>query len=293
MFPTNVCQSRCSPDLYYPVLIFPSTHVSPSLHVPQFLCSPNVFPRPLCSSDMFTTPYIPQKCSTVPMLPSRRCVCKSLYSNKSSLSLYVYSAYIPKKVGPVPIFPKDDPLSLSSPSLNSTVMTPLYPRSVFHSLCSPNMFPSPYVPQRCPAVPMPLIPFAGIFGKIFGEHRDWKHVTGSSGLGYKGTGGHGEYKYWGAWELGNIFGEHRDGKTLLRNIGTGTIGTEKRVLGNTSGGYRDCEHCDWGNTFVEHVDSKTPLGDKGTGIHLWGTWGLDNNAGEHRNRKAVIMEHRD
>ena len=164
------------------------------------------------------------------MLPSRRCVCKSLYSNKSSLSLYFYNAYIPKKVCPVPIFPKDVPLSLSSQSLNSTAMTPLYPRSVFHSLCSPNMFPSPYVPQRCPAVPMPPSPLSGILGKIFGEHRDWKHFMGSSGLGNKGLG---EYKYWGAWELGNIFGEHKHGKTLLMNIGTGTIGTEKRMYWET------------------------------------------------------------
>ena len=37
MLPRNVSQSRCYSNLYYPVPVFPSAHVS---HIPQSLCVP-------------------------------------------------------------------------------------------------------------------------------------------------------------------------------------------------------------------------------------------------------------
>ena len=157
------------------------------------------------------------------------------------------------------------------------------------------------VPLRCPAVTMIPSPLPGVLVNIFGEHRDWKHFMGTSGLGNT------------LRVMGNIgTGEHRNWGISLGNIGTGNTSEEHRdwgkrdwetyVLGNTSGGYRDCEHCDWGSTFVEHMDSKAPLGNKMTGKHLRETKGVEiilwntgtgeqrlwNIFGEHRDGKPLL-----
>ena len=168
---------------------------------------------------MFPQNVLQSLCSPAPILLTfHRCVCKSLYSHKGSQSLNVYSLYSQKDF-PVPMFSKDVPLSLHSPSLNPTVMTPLFHRSVFHSLCSPIMFPISYFPQRYPAVPMLLSPFPCVPQKIIGtgtklgnirtdyrdwgtsgifwEHRDWKHCS-VGGHWCWGTKGLREYRDWGA-----------------------------------------------------------------------------------------------
>ena len=115
MLPRYVTQSRCSPNLYYPVPVFPGTHVSnipqsPCFPVPMFpspcalqsicfpvpievhqsLCSPvpmfptlipqKCFPyHSLYSPHMIPRPYVPQcLCSPVPMIPSAyvpQCLC--------------------------------------------------------------------------------------------------------------------------------------------------------------------------------------------------------------------------
>ena len=139
------------------------------------------------------------------------------------------------------MFSKDVPLSLHSPSLNPTVMTPLFHRSVFHSLCSPIMFPISYFPQRYPAVPMLLSPFPGVPQKIIGtgtklgnirtdyrdwgtsgifwEHRDWKHCS-VGGHWCWGTKGLREYRDWGAEGLGNILDNFTRGSySLCEDLG--------------------------------------------------------------------------
>ena len=189
LFPRNVSQPRCSPNLYYSVLIFPSTHVSPN---PKSLCFP---------VSMFSSLYVPH-------------------------SRWLPSPYVPQSLCPrpqVPMFPnKDVPISLCSPSLNSTVMTPLIHRSVFHSLCSPNMFPSPYVLQWCPAVPMLPSPFPSV-----PQQNTVTLETGNIETGeHLGSG----YIDWGTSALRNIFGNIGTGNTL------GNIGTGEQRLGSTGTG---------------------------------------------------------
>ena len=129
MLPSNVSQSRCSPNLYYPVPVFPSTHVShipvpmlPSPYVPQSLCSP---------VHLFPSPY---RCSPVPMHPS-------LYVPPTISQVPMFPSPIPQKCFPFLMFPRHVPQCL-------LVFPSAYvPHKCFHSLYSPKIFPSPYVHQ--------------------------------------------------------------------------------------------------------------------------------------------------
>ena len=151
---------------------------------------------------MFPSPYIPQSlCSQVPMFPS-----------PDVPRPYIPQSYVPQSLSSptryalcflVPVFP--------SPLLPS----PDVPLKCFQSLCSPKIFPSPYVPQSlCSSVPLfpqsilcsqtpsspelfpvpicspvPMlhisvsIPYApqrySPVHMLTGEHRDWEHVWGT------------------------------------------------------------------------------------------------------------------
>ena len=89
-------------------------------YVSQSRCSPTLYsPVP-----MFPSPFLPRR-GIRPMFPSL-CVSQSLCF-------------------PVPMFPKDVPQSLCSPI--PLFPSPDVPLRCFQSLCSPKMFPNPYVPQ--------------------------------------------------------------------------------------------------------------------------------------------------
>ena len=107
-------------------------------NVSQFRCSPNFYnPVPVFPSTHVSR--IPQSlCFPVPMFPSP-CAPQSICF---PVTIDVHSPYAP----PVPMFPQLIHQSLCSP--------PLFHRSVFHSLYSLNMFPSPYVPPTSSPVPM-------------------------------------------------------------------------------------------------------------------------------------------
>ena len=181
MFPSPYRpQSLCSP-----VPMFPSPDVSRP-YIPQFLCSPvPFFPHEVCP--MFPSPCVPQSlCFPVPMFPKDvpQSLCfpitlfPSPYAPRTSSPVPMFpSASVPQTCSPVPIFP------LLIPQSRSPV---LFHRSVFHSRCSPNMFPSPCVPQ--PVHQSLCSPFLLVFwGAIIrwiswgnigtGEHRDlWTSI---------------------------------------------------------------------------------------------------------------------
>ena len=88
---------------------------------------------------MYPSP-IPQECFPFPMFPKHvpQCLCSTV-------------PMLPKRVPRYLCFPVPMFIQLVHQSLCSPV---LFHRSVFHSLCSPNMFPSAYVLQTCSPVPM-------------------------------------------------------------------------------------------------------------------------------------------
>ena len=152
IFPSSyVPQSLSSPTRYalcFPVSVFPSPFASQSLcsskmfpnpYVPQFLCSPvPMFPWSAPS------PYVPQRYSPVPMLPSPYRLC-----SRTIFPRTVSSPNFPQRCSPVPILH----ISVSipyAPQIYSPVQMfscPDVPLKCFQSLCSPKIFPSPYVPQ--------------------------------------------------------------------------------------------------------------------------------------------------
>ena len=143
--PKLTLSSPCVPQ--YPCFPYSPVRMFPSPYVPQSLCPPvHLFPSPYrCSSvPMLLNPYIPPTRSPVPMYPSP----------------------IPRKCFPFPMFPKHVLQSLCSPVpmfiqlhvVHQSLYFPvLFHRSVFHSLSSPNMFPSAYVPQ-CLCSPVTMFP---------------------------------------------------------------------------------------------------------------------------------------
>ena len=96
MLPRYVTQSRCSPNLYYPVPVFPGTHVS---NIPQSPCFPVPMSPSPCAlqSICFPVPIEVHQslCSPVPIVPH-------------SYSTEVFSL-------PFPIFATHDPQALCSP----------------------------------------------------------------------------------------------------------------------------------------------------------------------------------
>ena len=132
MFPSPyVVTQKCFPVPLLPKLILPS------LCVPQYPCFP-----------YSPVPYVSQSlCSPVPVLPSP----------------FVSSPYrcSPVRMLPVPMFPQLIHQSPCSPHLfHKRVSHSLYSPNMFPStyvpqcLCSPNLFPSPYVPPTSLPVPM-------------------------------------------------------------------------------------------------------------------------------------------
>ena len=132
MFPSPyVVTQKCFPVPLLPKLILPSPCV------PQYPCFP-----------YSPVPYVSQSiCSPVPVLPSP----------------FVSSPYrcSPVRMLPVPMFPQLIHQSPCSPHLfHKRVSHSLYSPNMFPStyvpqcLCSPNLFPSPYVPPTSLPVPM-------------------------------------------------------------------------------------------------------------------------------------------
>ena len=198
----------------------------PSPYVSQPLCSP---------VSMFPGPYVTQSlCSPALLLLMLLCLQIRIFLWMFTKSLMFTVPIFPKCFFPpaVPMFPKDVPLSLCSPSLNSTAMTPLFHRSAFHSL-----FPPKHVSQSLCSPEMPRCSYAP---------RSLSGVPKNIGTGSMGTGGHldCDYRDWGTSGLGNIFGEHGEWKHFSR-------------------AYRD-----WGTQGLgEYMD----WGAKGRGGYLWGT----------------------
>ena len=160
------------PQKCFPVPLFPKLTL-PSPCVPQYPCFP-YSPVP-----MFPSPYVPQsQCTPVHLFP------------------------IPCKCSSVPMFPKLIHQSLCSPLLFHRSFHPLYSPNMFPSpyvpqcICSPNMFPSLYVPltnspapmfpspipQKCS--PLPYVPQTCSPVPMFpSEHMDWGISLGSIGKG--------------------------------------------------------------------------------------------------------------
>ena len=88
----------------------------PSPYVPRFIILVPMFP-------MFPSPYVSQKCSPVPLFPKLT---------------------LPSPCVPVSMFP--------SPCAPQSICFPV-PIDVPQCLCSPNMFPSPYVPPTNSPIP--------------------------------------------------------------------------------------------------------------------------------------------
>ena len=132
--------ARCSP-----VPIFPSPYVS------RFMILVPIFP-------MFPSPYVTQKYSPVPLFPKLTlpspCVPQYPCFPYSPVPMF-HSPYVPQSLcSPVHLFPSPYRCSpvpvLPSPYVHQSLCSPvLFNRSVFHSLYSPNMFPSPDVPLKC------------------------------------------------------------------------------------------------------------------------------------------------
>ena len=130
--PTNVLQSDvpqslCSPVHSFPVPMFPD-HIFPSNYIPQSLSSPTMYAL----------------CFPVFMFPSPFSLPVPMFSRRFLPSLIFLRSGLPSLC-----FPNDIPTSLCSPY-------PIFPRHVFPmtdvqqnrflTVCSPKMFPSPYVP---------------------------------------------------------------------------------------------------------------------------------------------------
>ena len=129
--------ARCSP-----VPMFPSPYV----------------PRFMILVPMFPSPYVTQKCFPVPLLPKLTlhspCVPQYLCFPYSPVPMFP-SPYVPQFLcSPVHLFPSPyrcSPVLMLPQLVHQPICTPvLFHGSVFHSLCSPNMFPSAYVPKHVP-----------------------------------------------------------------------------------------------------------------------------------------------
>ena len=158
--------SRCSPNQYYTVPIFPSTcfpiipspyvpspYVPQSLYNPQFLCSP---------VPMLPKPYGPVLFSPFPMPPSTvamflRCVYMSLYSDKYSPNppAFIFSEDVDQPLcSPVPMFPKHIHQSPCSPNILTSPRGPPPHIPYVRSVHDPQrFFSNPYIPQGCYIVP--------------------------------------------------------------------------------------------------------------------------------------------
>ena len=131
MLPRNVSQSRRSPNLYYPVPVFPSTHVS---HIPKSLCFPFL---------MFASPCAPQFISFPVPIDVQHSLCSPVHMFPPTNSPVSMFPTIPHKCFPFPILPKHVPQSLCSP-------VPMFPKHVPQSFCSPTSSPMPMFPSPIP-----------------------------------------------------------------------------------------------------------------------------------------------
>ena len=165
------------PDVYQALYMFPSPYI------PRFMILAPVFPQSRCSPNLFyPAPVFP--CTHVSHTPQSLCFPVPMFPSPCAPQSICFPVPI-YRCSLVPMFPQLIYQSLCSPVL--------FHRSVFHFLYSPHMIPSPYVPQSRDWGTSGL-------GNMSGEHRDWKHFRGTSGLGNKGIGDH---RDWGT-SLGNI-----------------------------------------------------------------------------------------
>ena len=208
MLPSNVSQSRCSPNLYYPVPVFPSTHVS---HIPQFLCFPfPMFPSPCATQSIcFPVPIDVHQslCSPVSYVPQliHQSLCSPLLFHRSIFHSPYSPNILPSSLcSPVPMFPK-----------HVRSLVPMLPQLVHQFLCSPVLL------HKCfPFLMFPKHVSQSLCSPGTGEHRN----TGTGELHEAG-----EHRDWGTC-LGNIRNgkyfcgigwEHCDWWTSWRNKGTG------------------------------------------------------------------------
>ena len=212
-------------------------------NVPQSRCSTSLhYLVPVYPSAHVS--HIPQSlCFPVPMLSSP-CALQSICF---PVPINVHQSLCSQ----VPMFPKLIHQSLCYQLLFHRSFHPLYSPNMFPSpyvpqcLCSPKMFPSPYDPPTSSAAPMfpvlfhrsvfhslcspnmfpsPYVPqWAYGLGNIFGEHKEWKHLCVT-------------------YELANIFGKKMGLGTVLAKMGSGNIIlTGAWGLGNKgTAEHRDC-----------------------------------------------------